>query len=178
MPGPRWSRLASDALAVAGVVSFVTAFWWGGVVVALFALVLLGLTVPRVARLPGPLQVAGGATVLLGAWAAVLDWYVAVPGLDLLVHASATGLLAVASVLVMTRARALPRGLPVVGLVTVTTALGALLAVLWEAGEWAGHSWIDEAIQVGYDDTVGDLLAGVLGSAAAGAVLAVGRRRG
>lgn len=175
MPGPRWSRLGTDALAVLGVASFVAAFWRDGVSVALFALVLLGLTVPRVCRLPGPFQVASGATILLGAWAAVLDWYVTVPGLDVLVHAVATGLLATAAVLLTTRVGALPEQLPRAGLVVVTTALGALLAVLWEAGEWVGHTWIDEAIQVGYDDTVGDLVAGVLGSAVAGAALA-GRR--
>lgn len=178
MPGPRWSRWGTDAVAALGAVSFVAAFWRDGVAVALFALVLLGLTVPRACRLPGPFQVASGAAILFGAWAALLDWYVVVPGLDLLVHAAATGLLAAAARLLATRVRALPEDLSDVGLVVVTTALGALLAVLWEAGEWVGHSWIDEAIQVGYDDTVGDLVAGVLGSAVAGAALTVGRRRG
>lgn len=175
MPGPRWSRLTTDAAALVGMASFVVAFWWDGVVVALFALVLLGLTVPRVARLPGPLQAATGATLLLGAWAAVLDWYVLLPHLDLLVHALACGLLAVASVLALIRAGLLPTVLPVAGLVVVTAAVGALLGVVWEAGEWVGHTWVDEAIQVGYDDTLGDLVVGVLGSVAAGAVLAFAR---
>ncbi|MCK0113085.1 hypothetical protein MWU75_13120 [Ornithinimicrobium sp. F0845] len=177
VPGPRWSRVATDALAVGGVASIVAAFWWDAVAVALFALVLLGLTVPRVARLPGPLQVATGATILLGAWAAVLDWYVALPHLDLVVHALANGLLAAAAVLAMPRVGMLPPRLPASGLVVLTTGLGALLGVLWEAGEWLGHTWINDAIQVGYDDTVGDLVAGVLGSAAAGVALAVGRSR-
>ena len=43
VPGPRWSRLTTDAAALVGMASFVVAFWWDGVVVALFALVLLGL---------------------------------------------------------------------------------------------------------------------------------------
>lgn len=178
MPGPRWSRVVTDVVAVAGLLSFVAAFWRDGVTVALFALVLLGLTVPRVARLPGPLQAATGATTLAGAWAAVLDWYVVLAHLDLVVHALANGLLAVATVLVMGRLRMVPHDLPAAGLVVLTTGVGALLGVVWEAGEWVGHTMIDEAIQVGYDDTVGDLVAGVVGSAAAGLALAAGRARG
>lgn len=175
VPGPRWARVATDLVAAAGAVSFVVAFWQGWVVVALFALVLLGIAVPRAARLPGALQAATGATLVTGAWAAVLDWYVAVPSLDLLVHAVANGLLAVVAVLGMRRTGLLPDRLPPAGTVIVTTAVGALLAVLWEGGEWAGHTLIDDAIGVGYDDTVGDLVWGTLGSLLGGAVLATGR---
>ena len=177
MLGPRWARQATDTLAVAGLLSLLAGLARDGVTAALFALVLLGLTVPRVAGLPGPFQVASGLTLLLAAWAAVLDWYLAVPHLDLLVHAAATGLLAAATALVAARTGVLPP-LPPAGLVLFTTGAGALLAVLWEAGEWVGHTWIDQAIQVGYDDTVGDLLAGVLGSAVSGSALAGRRRRG
>lgn len=176
MPGPRWARAATEAVAVAGVLSFVLAFWWGAVVVAVFALVLLGLAVPRVARLPGALQAASGASLVLGAWAATLDWYVAVPWLDVAVHALANGLLAGVAVLAMVRAGLLPADLPPASVVLLTTAAGALLAVLWEAGEWTGHTWMDDAIGVGYDDTVGDLVSGTVGSALTGAALVVSRR--
>lgn len=177
VPGPRWARVAVDALAVAGLASFVAAFWRDGVTVALFALVLLGLTVPRVAQLPGALQVVSGATLIAAAWAAVLDWFVIVPGLDVVVHALANGLLAVTAVIVLRRTRLLPAGLPRAGTVVVTTAVGALLAVVWEAGEWFGHTLLDNAIQVGYDDTVGDLVSGTVGSFLAGAALVLGERR-
>lgn len=177
VPGPLWARAAVDVLAVAAVVSFVVAFWRDGVTVALFALVLLGLTVPRVAQLPGPLQVVSGATLIAAAWAAVLDWFVTVPGLNVLAHALANGLLAVIAVIVLRRTRLLPEGLPRVGTVVVTTAVGALLAVVWEAGEWFGHTLLDDAIQVGYDDTVGDLVSGTVGSFLAGAALVMGEGR-
>lgn len=60
-----------------------------------------------------------------------------------------------------------------------TTCLGVALAVLWELGEWIGHTWIDERIQVGYDDTVGDLTAGAAGAVVAAVLLAAyGVRRG
>ena len=173
VPGPRWARFTTDAVGVVGAASFVVAWRWGPAVIALFGLVLLGLTVPRVARLPALLQIATGAGLLLGAWAATLGWYAVVPHLDLIVHALATGLLAVVAVLGMQRARMLPHPVPRLGTIIVTAAVGALLAVIWEAGEWSGHTWIDASIGVGYDDTVGDLVTGVLGSALGGAMLAV-----
>ena len=47
-----------------------------------------------------------------------------------------------------------------------------MLAVLWEVGEWAGNAWLDRSIQVGYADTMGDLAAGLAGSAVAAVVVA------
>ncbi|UNX54812.1 hypothetical protein MF406_00445 [Georgenia sp. TF02-10] len=44
--------------------------------------------------------------------------------------------------------------------------------MLWELGEWVGHTYGDPEIHVGYDDTVGDLAAGLLGSLLAGAIAA------
>ena len=174
MPGPRWARVATDLVAVVAGVSFIAAFWWDGVVVAVFALVLLGVTVPRVAALPGVVQAATGATLILGAWAATLDWYATVPGLDLLIHAVANGLLALVAVLVMLRYQTLAPLSSRLGAIIVTAGVGALLGVIWEAGEWFGHTYLNDAIGVGYGDTVGDLAAGTLGSALAGATLGAG----
>lgn len=170
--GPRWARVTTDAAAVAGVLSFVAAFWWDAVAVALFALVLLGLTLPRVAGLPAPLQATSGVTLVVAAWAATLDWYAVVPPLDLLAHVLANGLLAATAVIISTRAGIIPPAPTRPGMVLVTTAVGALLGVLWEVGEWLGHTWLDDAINVGYDDTMGDLLAGTVGSLLAGSALA------
>ena len=44
------------------------------------------------------------------------------------------------------------------GIVLTTTALGWMLGLVWELGEWFGHSYLDERIQVGYDDTLRDAL--------------------
>lgn len=171
VPGPRWAVLASDAVAIGGVVSFVAAFWFDGVVVALFALCLLGLTLPRVARLPGALQAVTGVTILIGAWAATLDWYVAISWLDLVIHSVMNGLLAVVAILVMRRVGFLPSRIHPVGTVTIATGVGALLAVLWEVGEWAGYIYLSDAIGVGYVDTIGDLAWATVGSLAAGVIL-------
>ncbi|WP_418606141.1 hypothetical protein [Georgenia sp. SUBG003] len=53
----------------------------------------------------------------------------------------------------------------------VALAVGLALAVVWELGEWAGHTYLDPAIFVSYDDTIGDLAAGGAGAAVAGAWL-------
>ena len=144
----------------------------GLVAAALFLLVLGGTILPRAIGAPTVLDVTYCSTILFAAWAAQLDWYVAVSWLDLVVHAVATGLIAVMSL------RALQvwgvigqgggrgeRGLLVLG-------LGAVLAVLWELGEWAGNALFDRRIQVGYPDTMGDLAAGLVGSVVAAVVVA------
>lgn len=172
VPGPVWARRATDAVALLGLASQVAALWFGAVIVALFALVLFGLTLQRVAGLPGALQAPTGLVLVVGAWAATLDWYVAVGWLDLAVHAAGNGLLAVVVVLLMVRAGMLagPSGSQAqqAGVVVVTLGVGVVLALLWELGEWAGHTFLDDSIQVGYEDTLGDLAAGAVGSLAAG----------
>ncbi|WP_020015546.1 hypothetical protein [Promicromonospora sukumoe] len=168
------------AVAVSVVVGGATL---GGLAVALFLLALGGALVPRFLGLPAVLDVCFGGCLLLAAWAALLRWYEAVPWLDLLVHAVCTGLVAAVGVLALIRWRVVASrvsgGWAHAGLVVTTTATGALGAVLWELGEWAGYTYVDEEIRVGYADTIGDLSFGVLGALAAGVVLAVqqaGRR--
>jgi hypothetical protein len=67
-----------------------------------------------------------------------------------------------------------------IGAAVAVVALGLSLGVLWELGEWYGDAHVDPRIQVGYDDTLGDLVAGGAGSLVAGvatALLATRRRR-
>lgn len=162
------------AVAVSVVVGGATL---GGLAVALFLLALGGALAPRFLGLPAVLDVCFGSCLLLAAWAALLRWYEAVPWLDLLVHAVCTGLVAAVGVLALIRWRVVASrvsgGLAHAGLVVTTTATGALGAVLWELGEWAGYTYVDDEIRVGYADTIGDLAFGVLGALAAGVVLAV-----
>ena len=128
--------------------------------------------VPRAIGAPAVLDVAYCSTILFAAWAAQLDWYVAVGWLDVVVHAVATGLIAV---LERAGAAGLGRrrpGRPRGETALLVVGLGAVLAVLWEVGEWAGNAWLDRSIQVGYPDTMGDLAAGLAGSAVAAVVVA------
>ncbi|MBD8077772.1 hypothetical protein [Cellulosimicrobium arenosum] len=167
-----------DVVRVAALVSVVVAFLaLGGVAAALFLLVLGGVVIPRALGAPTVLDVAYGLALLVAAWAAQLDWYRALPWLDLPVHAACTGLIAVMSVVLVVRRGVVPgpevaaSGGPRLATVVLTTGLGAVVAILWEIGEWAGHTYLDDRIGVGYTDTVVDLAAGLVGSALAGLVL-------
>ena len=159
---------------------------YGAVGAALLSLVLLGAVVPRALGLHGVHDPVLGLVLSAAAWMGLLDLYAAVPWLDLAVHLVATGVLADLAwrALVRVGAVASPRPAtvsgagpstptrPVLGIVVVTTALGVMLAVLWELGEWAGATFVDGSINVGYTDTLGDLAAGGVGALVAGLLLA------
>lgn len=146
---------------------------WGFIGFALFMLVLGGSMVPRALRTPAPLDLAFCTTILFGAWAAMLDWYVAVSWLDLVVHAAMTGLVGAVGYAALDRVGLFGRDVPRTGVVVVSSTLATTLALLWEMGEWFGHTYLDDRIQVGYDDTIGDLAAGVVGALVAAVLLAL-----
>jgi hypothetical protein len=175
----RTALVPGDAVRAAALLSLVVGtVALGGVAGALFLLVLGGLVVPRALGVPTLLDVAYGACLLVAAWAAQLAWYDAVTGLDLAAHAACTALVAAVAHAALVRGGLVPEpGAPAPrharwGTVVVVAGLGAAGAVLWEVGEWAGHTYLDDAIGVGYADTVTDLAAGVLGALVAGLVLA------
>lgn len=165
-------RLAAAVSAVAGFLAY------GALGGALFMLVLGGTMIPRALGAPTVLDVAYCVTILFAAWAAQLDWYVSVEWLDVVVHAVVTGLVATMVHLALVKLAAVaPPDDPRLrrarlGSAITTAALGVALATLWEFGEWFGHTQIDERIQVGYGDTIGDLAAGTLGAVLAGLLLA------
>jgi hypothetical protein len=172
---------AGDVIRFAVLLSVVVgAGGFGFVGFALFALVLGGSVVPRALAAPAALDVSFTTTLLVAAWAAELDWYVAVGWLDIVVHAAATGLVAAVAHLALVRLgaatgpdeRRVRR--PRLGVAVVTTALGVSLATVWEFLEWFGHTWLDGRIQVGYTDTIGDLAAGSVGALLAGVLLGRG----
>ncbi len=172
-------RLVADVLRIGGVASLVWAAaeaeW---VNAALFALVLGGLMLPRMVPTRPGVDLTYGATLLFAAWSAVDDLYVRYDWLDNVVHAVACGLVAAvvhrllvaASVLPPATDRSLRRA--GTGVVVTVWALGLALGTLWEAGEWFGHTRLDQRIQVGYGDTVEDLMADCLGALVAGLVAA------
>jgi hypothetical protein len=165
-------------LVAASVVAATAAYGFIGF--ALFMLVLGGSVVPRALAAPAALDLSYCATLLVAAWAAELDWYLALGWLDVVVHAAATGLIAAMTHLALVRVGAVAppdgRGLhrPRLGSAVVTTALGVSWATVWELLEWFGHAHLDDRIQVGYADTLGDLSAGAVGAAVAGVLLARG----
>ncbi|MQW74806.1 hypothetical protein GHK92_02875 [Nocardioides sp. dk4132] len=157
--------------AVALVSVAVGASGWGVVGFALFMLVLGATMIPRALGAPPSLDVSYCSVLLGGAWAAVLDLYLRFAWLDTVVHAAATGLIGVVAYVVMVRVGWLSTRVPRPGRVVVATGVGTVLALVWELLEWGGHALVDDRIQVGYEDTLGDLVSGLVGAALAGAVL-------
>lgn len=174
--GPPWARRTADVGSALAVLSLLAGLWYGPVAVALVALVLLGVVVVRLVPLPGALQAVGVLALVASTWTALLDGYQRVPWLDVVAHALLTGLLAaVAAALLTGPPLRRPGSAPTLArrwdAVLVTTGLGALLAVIWEIAEWVGHTYIDSRVFVSYGDTIGDLAAGLVGSAVAGLLL-------
>jgi hypothetical protein len=171
----------ADAVRLAGVVSLATAaVFFDVVAVALLLLVLGGLMVPRVLGTTTRLDVAYGVGILVAAWSGVLDVYRHVLWWDVVVHGVVTGLVAVLGYGVVVRlgvardaaeADRHGRRARLVGIPVLTAALGLGLSVVWELGEWAGHTYVDPSIHVSQTDTLGDLAAGGLGSLLAGVAL-------
>jgi hypothetical protein len=172
------ARLTGDVVRAAAVLSLAGAVLTGqGVAAALFALVLLGLTLLRLLVRP-VLDAATGLVLVVAAWCSLLDLYLRYDGLDLAVHVTATGLGAAALHEALVRGGVLaaadapyPRRART-GVGVAVVALGLALGVLWEVAEWFGHTQVDRRIQVGYDDTLGDLVAGGIGALVAGVLLA------
>ena len=176
-------RGPGGAVRAAGVVCLLVALLWRGPVdTALFALVMAGLVVPLAAGAPRGLDAAYGVGLVLAAWSGALDLYQAVGWLDVVMHLVVTGLIAAVAHLLLARATGAVLDPPVAsggaqraGVVVVTTSLGLALSVMWEIGEYLGNTYVDDTIYVGYADTVGDLVAGGVGSLVAGVWLT--RRR-
>jgi hypothetical protein len=180
-------RIAADVLRLAAAASFAWAVLetqW--VNAALFALVWGGLMLPRmlgrVLATPPAADFISAAVVLFAAWSAVLDLYLRYEGLDLAVHAVACGLIAALAHRALsagsTHAGSVGRTATRLATVLTVASLGCALGLLWEVGEWVGHTYLDERIQVGYNDTMGDLVADGLGALVAGAVIATQPRGG
>lgn len=168
---------APDTLRVLAAVSLFPAVIEHGVIgLALMFMVLGACMIPRALGTPAWLDVTYCSALLLAAWAALLDWYVTVPWLDLVAHVGATGLigLLVWQLIEHTGILVVPSSLlwaRVVAIVFITSC-ATTLAALWEIGEWLGHTYLDDSIQVGYQDTLTDLAAGFVGSFVAGVVVA------
>ena len=166
-------EIAADALRVLGVLSVVAGgIGWGLVEVAVFALTLLGMLLPRFLGVRPGFDIAIGGTLLVAAWSGVFELYTSIDWLDVVIHFAANGVLAGLIFVVAARvgivADVAPGTASAIRSAVLTTAFGLSAGVLWEMGEWAGHTYIDSAIYVGYDDTIGDLAVGGLGSLLAG----------
>lgn len=176
-PSP-WRRVA-DVARVTAVVSVPLAFAVSGTEGALrFALVFLVLLAPRVLNVPGPVDAAFAAALLVAAWAGAAGWYDAAWWVDVVVHFSTTGITAAATYLMLVHLGVLVRPDVTASqrqrsrLVLLVVALGLAIGAVWEMYEWVARNWLgNTSIHVGYDDTILDLTMDGLGSLAVALVL-------
>jgi hypothetical protein len=162
-------EFVADGVRLLGTLSVIAAaIGWGPVAFGVCAFALVGVYAPRFLGLRPAFDVALGVTVLVAAWSSVLDVYPRVAGYDLVVHFAANGLIAAAASVLLERVGAVAAGASRVQVAVLTTTTGMSAAVVWEVAEWLGHNFIDPSIYVAYDDTIGDLVAGTLGSFIAG----------
>lgn len=167
---------AADVVRAVGALSIVAAaIAWGPVDVAVLALASIGLVLPRFLGIRPALDVMFGVALLVASWSSILGLYRAWPSWDIVVHFVLNGLVAAVAYIVAARAGVVPavvgpRG-PLAPAIVLCACFGTTAGVLWEWGEWAGHRFVDEAIFVAYEDTLGDLAAGAVGSLLAGALM-------
>jgi hypothetical protein len=132
----------------------------------------------RSASVPAPFAGAFAVFLFLATWASARHWYRELDHIDLVVHYLTPGSLAAAAYFVLVehrwldaadaaRAAALRNAAPVLWV----TMLGTTVAVLWEFYEWGMEQLTPATMLVGYSDTIGDLLAGFLGSVTAGVLV-------
>jgi hypothetical protein len=172
-PSTTAGERVADVVRILGLVSLVVvAVGWGFVEMAVFALALLGVVLPRFLGTRPLLDTSFGVAVLVAAWSAVLDLYDAIVWWDIVVHFVLNGLVAAVAWVLCLRLGVSLAGAPdrrrFALTVVLTTTLGLATGALWEVGEWLGHTFIDDTIYVAYNDTIGDIVAGGLGSALAG----------
>lgn len=159
------AELAADGVRALGVLCIVVAFiGWSPLDVAVFALAMLGLVIPRFLGIRPALDAAYGVAVLVAAWSGLLNLYESIDFWDLLVHFVLNGLVASVVYVLAIRCGVIPGEAPFLAVVVLTTAFGLAAGSIWEMAEWAGHTFVDETIFVGYIDTIGDLVVGGLGS--------------
>ena len=168
-------QLTADALRVGGLLSVIAAVvWWTPTDAGVLAFVLLGLVIPRFLGMTAWLDLWACAALLVAGWSSVLDLYRAIEWWDLAVHATANGATAAMAYLLLVRSgavTAVERSLRWL-VVFLCTSLGLAGGAVWELLEWAGHTLLDDSIFVAYDDTIGDMAAGALGSIVVGVLIA------
>ena len=167
------AEVIADVLRLLAVLSIVVAaIGWGLLSGLSFVAVVAVMLIPRVLHVRPAFDITFGLAILFSTWSSVLGVYITTKWWDLPMHFLTNGICAALLFVVLVRLDVLadPATLkhPTLSATVTTTALGLSIGVLWEFFEWFGHSFIDEEIFVAYEDTLGDLVVGGLGSLLAG----------
>jgi hypothetical protein len=124
----------------------------------------------RPLQLPRAYDACFVTALALQATGEALGAYDAVPWFDNVVHFTLPFFLAPTIYIALARADVVPdpkdssRGRHYVGIFVVTLALGVAIGGLWEIWEWVSDHSLGSSLQLGLDDTVGDLVADTAGS--------------
>jgi hypothetical protein len=178
-----WGRVVRDPIDLLRLLFFVGAVWLaaagetGGM-----ANLLVGgvaLLVARAINLPRLYDLAFTVAMMLTGFGEALGLYDAWKPYDNVVHFLTPALCCQVAYIGLARLEVLPdprddASTPhYVGIFVVTFALGVAIGALWEILEWASDNTVGSSLQLSNDDTIGDLVADSLGSAAgAGALVA------
>ena len=174
-----WIRDPIDVLRVLLVVAasgFLAAGDTNGAVLLAGAAVLAWAVRPL--QLPRAYDAAFVVALTLQAGGEALGAYDSIPWFDNLAHFSLPFFLAPTLYIALARADVVPDPKDethvrhYVGIFVIAFALGVALGGLWEIWEWISDRSFGSSLQLGNDDTVGDLVADTAGSAC-GALLLV-----
>lgn len=140
------------------------------------AFALPGFVAPRFLGMKPAVDMIFVGALSVAAWSNVFDLYTSIGWWDMPVHLAVNGLLTGGIYLLLARARIVPDprspGFRRLACVVLATTIGLAISALWEMIEWLGSKFISDAIYTAYDDTIGDMALGGLGSLLAGFVLA------
>ncbi|MET4004465.1 hypothetical protein ABIB48_003204 [Arthrobacter sp. UYCu511] len=167
----------AEALRFVAVLSVVvTAIFFEPSDAGIIAFALPGFVAPRFLGMRAGMDMVFVATLLIAAWSNIFDLYTSIGWWDLVVHLAGNGVIAAGLYLLLARGKVVPdpRGTTFTkgsGIV-LTAMMGLALSALWEMVEWFGRAFISDQIFIAYDDTIGDMAMGGLGSLAAGFVVA------
>jgi hypothetical protein len=174
-----WIRDPIDVLRlllVAAAIAFLVAGDATGAALLGGAAVLAWIVRPL--QLPRAYDACFVVALALQAIGEALGAYDAIPWFDNVVHFSLPFFLAPTLYIALARADVVPDPKDhttthhYVGIFVVAFALGVALGGLWEIWEWVSDHTLGSSLQLGNDDTIGDLVADSAG-AAAGALLLV-----
>jgi hypothetical protein len=140
--------------------------------------------VVRPLQLPRAYDAAFLVALTLQAVGEALGAYDAIPWFDNVVHFSLPFFLAPTLYIALARADVVPDPKDgtttrhYVGMFVVTFALGVAIGGLWEIWEWVSDHNFGSSLQLGLDDTIGDLVADTAGSLCGAALLVCWARYG
>jgi hypothetical protein len=181
----RWIRDPIDVLRASLVLAaagFALAGDWTGTALLGGASALVWAVRP--VQLPRVYDACLVVAVALQAWGEALGLYDSLPWFDNVVHFTLPFFLAPTLYIALARADVVPDPKDethlrhYAGILIVAFALGGAMGALWEMWEWLSDHAFGSELQLGNDDTVGDLTADTLGALCGAVLLVVWARYG